>query len=180
MATISVRSYLSTHHLYAARYAAEAAEELERKYAEPPSHFSIRHRGLVLSAIAESVMFLEAAINEVYQDASDELHSYVGQLDAGSLKLMAALWEATDSNRMRTLNKYDWVLKFCGHEPFDRSRSPYQPVALLIDLRNYLVRYRPENIGTGTESKLIKTLGDGLHGRFPDNALMPERDHNAP
>lgn len=179
-ATIATRSYLSTHHLYAARYAAEAAAELEAGYTGPRPAFNIRLRGLVLSAVIESVMFLEAAINEVFQDAADNQPGYINQLDARSLKLLTAFWHATNKGRTRTLDKYDWALEVCGHERFDSARSPYQDAALLIDLRNYLVHYRPENIGHGSESNLIKKLSQGLSSKkFRDNALMPSNGATA-
>jgi hypothetical protein len=145
--TITMRNYLSTHHLYAARYAAEAAEELEARH-EGASAFNIRLRGLVLSAVAESVMFLEAPLN-----------------------LMAAFWEATEEGRRvgTVLVKYKWALKFCGQETFDEGSSPYQDVKLLIDLRNYLVHYRPQDVGHSL--KPPKWVG-GLVNRFPGNRLM--------
>ncbi|MCU1656871.1 MAG: hypothetical protein JWO57_1527, partial [Pseudonocardiales bacterium] len=75
---VTLRSYLSTQHLYAARYAAEAAQAVEQEdHADPVASF-IRHRGHVMSAVTESIAFLEAAINEIFQDAADGDHSYVG------------------------------------------------------------------------------------------------------
>ncbi|MEU0883348.1 hypothetical protein ABZ345_32480 [Lentzea sp. NPDC005914] len=167
-ATLTMRSYLSTHHLYAARYAAEAADALEAELAGGRAAFNLRLRGLVLSAVAESVMFLEAAINEIFQDAADGHHSNVGALGEGPLRLMAAFWEATNNGHVKVLVKYKQALKFCDHEPFDHGSSPYQDVKLLIDLRNYLVHYRPEDVGDGLQPK----MSGGLAGRFPDNRLM--------
>ena len=60
---IVMRNYLSTQHLYAARYAAEDAQA--REVAKGQGVFDVRHRGYVLTAVVESVAFLEAAINEL-------------------------------------------------------------------------------------------------------------------
>ncbi|MDX8142096.1 hypothetical protein SK854_08240 [Lentzea sp. BCCO 10_0061] len=164
---VVMRGYLSTQHLYAARYAAEDAQKLEDQYAgkEP---FNMRHRGLVLSAVAESVMFLEAAINEMFQDAADGHHNRLIRLGEGPIMLMAALWEATNSGHMKTLVKYESALRFCGHPPFPYGSAPYQDVKHLVDLRNYLVHYRPEDLAEDRQPK----ISGGLRGRFPDNRLM--------
>ncbi|MFB9907477.1 hypothetical protein [Allokutzneria oryzae] len=61
---MTMRSYLSTHHLYAARYAAEDARAREADRIGDRPGFDVRHRGHVLCAVIESVAFLEAAINE--------------------------------------------------------------------------------------------------------------------
>jgi hypothetical protein len=67
---IVMRNYLSTQHLYAARYAAEDAQAREVAL-KRQDVFDIRNRGCVLTAVVESVAFLEAAINELYQDSTD-------------------------------------------------------------------------------------------------------------
>jgi hypothetical protein len=61
---IVMRNYLSTQHLYAARYAAEDAQAREVA-CKGQGVFDVRHRGYVLTAVVESVAFLEAAINEL-------------------------------------------------------------------------------------------------------------------
>ena len=164
---VVMRGYMSTQHLYAARYAAEEVESLEALHTGEP-RFNIRHRGFVLSAVSESVMFLEAAINEIFQDAADGHHVRLSQLGEGPLKLMAALWEATDKGHMKTLMKYQSALRFCDHEPFPAGSSPYQDVKRLVDLRNYLVHYRPENLADDLQPK----ISSALKGRFDNNKLM--------
>jgi hypothetical protein len=165
--TIVMRSYLSTHHLYAARYAAEDAARREGAHSGS-SVFDIGHRAYVMSAVTESIAFLEAAINEIYQDAADEHASYVGGLDQACLRLMAGLWDATDRGRMDVLAKFDLALLFAGQERFDRGSAPYQDAALLVRLRNYLVHYKPE----GVSYERPHRLGAALSGKFDGSAFM--------
>ncbi|NAS22481.1 hypothetical protein GT755_12390 [Herbidospora sp. NEAU-GS84] len=98
-ATASVRalsrSYLSTHHLYAARYAAEDAQARETLLTSKAPYFDVRHRGLVIAAITESAFFLEAAINEVLKDAADGHTTYVATLGKDTLRAFAAAWRHT-------------------------------------------------------------------------------------
>lgn len=164
---IVMRNYLSTHHLYAARYAAADARAVESVHSGE-SRFDIRHRAYVMSAITESVAFLEAAINEIYQDAADEEHSYVGGLSPRCLQLMAGLWNATDKGRMDVLDKFDLALLFAERPRFERGSAPYQDAAVLIRLRNYLVHYKPEGVSADTAHK----LGAALQGKFAASVLL--------
>ena len=77
--TISMRAYFSTYHLWAAKDFARQAKKVECEHRGKPK-FDIRHRALVINSILSSVAFAEAAINEVFQDASDQHHSYIALL----------------------------------------------------------------------------------------------------
>ncbi|MET8140808.1 hypothetical protein ABZU32_10905 [Sphaerisporangium sp. NPDC005288] len=167
--TVLMRSYFSTHHLYAARYAAESAQSLETSLAGQ-SVFDLRHRTLVISAICESAFFLEAAINEIFQDAKDEHHSYIGGLDGSLLSAMAAVWDATNNGYLEVLKKYDLALRLAGHESFDPGTKILTNARLLVQLRNYLVHYRPEFVGNDLTHRLGKSLE--ASNRFAENELM--------
>ena len=69
-ATVSMRGYLSTQHLWSAEHFTRLAAELEAAHTGE-ARFSIRHRSYVLGAVGEAVAFLEAFINELFQDAQD-------------------------------------------------------------------------------------------------------------
>ncbi len=167
-ARVTMRHYLSTGHLYAGRYAAENAQEREDALLQQAPLFDMRHFCSVISAVMESVAFLEAAINEVFQDVADNYQHHVSQLDSNCRELMAALWIATRNGRIDILDKYDFALRFGKHGGLDKARRPYQDVKALVELRNHIAHYRPEEVGVDIEHK----LAEQLRGRFPRNALM--------
>jgi hypothetical protein len=165
---VTMRNYFSTYHLYAARYSAEAAQEREKSLTGRQPVFDVRHRGLVLGAVTESVAFLEATINEVFQDAADGHQSYVGGLGEACLGLMAALWSATEQGRLEILDKYDLALQFAGQQAFDRGSAPYQDARIVIRLRNYFLHYKPHDVAVDTDH----SIGAALKGKFLPNLLM--------
>jgi hypothetical protein len=95
---VSIRSYSSGHLLWTAQHEAELAGQVEAGLAGKVP-FSLEHRGYVLSSIIASVAFLEAMVNELFQDAADGKASqpdgYLSPLSADCRRLMADLWRAT-------------------------------------------------------------------------------------
>lgn len=167
---IKMRTYFSSHHLWAAKHFAKLAGCIEDS-ADGKSYFNFEHRAYVTAAILCAVAFLEAAINEVFQDAFDEHPSYVGSLNSETRALMKDFWEGTEETKKsatRILDKYQRALCFAGVAKFNKGRSPYQDVSSLVDLRNELVHYKPESLGGDSIHKLGKSLG----GKFPENRLM--------
>ncbi|MGW1994106.1 hypothetical protein [Embleya sp. NPDC001921] len=162
----TMRTYLSAVHIYAARYSTEVATKIEGSIISPA--YDIRHQGAVISAIVESVAFMEATVNEIYQDAADSQSAYVGALGADVLGRLAAIWKASNGGYLEILEKFSLVLNLADHPDFDRGRDPYQSARDLIRLRNYLIHYRPHDSSSEAEHKLTKIL----RGRFPDNTLV--------
>jgi hypothetical protein len=167
---ITMRNYLSTHHLYAARYAADDAETIEAAYDATRSAFDLRHRAHVLSAITEAVSFVEAAINELFQDAADGHVSYVDSLGSQALSIMKELWTGTNEGRLRALEKYNLALLASGHNRFESGEAPYQAADMLVRLRNHIVHYRPYEAAADDLIKLGKQLQS--FNWFRDNRLM--------
>ncbi|WP_435272818.1 hypothetical protein [Streptomyces parvulus] len=164
---IVLRSYLSTNHLYAAHFAANDAQDRENSLAGDENLFDLRHRGYVLTAIVESVAFLEAAINEIYKDAFEGRGSYSEELAEDCKNYMAALWGAA-GDRLPVLDKYDLALSFAGKELLAKGEEPYQSARLLILVRNYVVHYKPHDRSTDDPHAFEKSL----KGKFADNLLM--------
>jgi hypothetical protein len=162
----TMRTYLSAVHIYAARYNAEAARKIEESTTAPA--YDIRHQGAVISAIVESVAFMEATVKEIYQDAADSHSTYVGALGADVLGRLAAIWKASNGGYLEILEKFSLVLTLADYPDFDRGRNPYQSARGLIRLRNYLTHYKPHDSSSETEHKLTKVL----RGQFPDNTLV--------
>lgn len=134
----------------------------------------MEHSGLVLSSIVSSVAFLEAAVNEFFQDAHDghglKDDGYIAPLPAGAVDAMAAVWEATeDGKTLRLLEKWQLLLRLAEKDPLDTGRAPFQDAKLVLDLRNVIVHHRPEDLGV-EEHKLERRL----KGKFEPNALWAE------
>jgi hypothetical protein len=127
----------------------------------------------VLSSIVASVAFLEAMVNELYQDAADGHAPEGGHITPLSLKcreLLAELWQSTSSGRLEVIEKYERLLIFADAPPLDRGGQVYENTLLVLRLRNAIVHFRPED--RSAEDELDK-LQKGLHQRaFADNALM--------
>lgn len=168
-----MRNYFSSHHLWAARMFADEAQALEKMHSGEKSKFDIRHRALINGTILSSVAFLESAINELYQDATDKKDlSYIEPLSKKAIGLLGAKWKEWfyGSRRIHKsiLEKYNIAMECCGLKPFDKGKTPFQEVALVIKLRNTLVHFMPEDVC----SDIPHELGDSLKSYFPENKMM--------
>jgi len=169
--TITLRSYFSSHLLWTAMREAELAGRMEATHAGQ-SRFDVEHRGHVLSSIVASAAFLEAMVNELYQDAADD-HAppdgYITPLSASCRRLMAELWRSTDGGMLKEIPKYEMLLAFAEAPALDRGAQPYQDASLVIRLRNAILHYRPENVSVVDEAHAMEQR---LRGKFEENALM--------
>jgi hypothetical protein len=172
MAGIIIRSHYSSHILWAARRLGELAGQIEEAGGRIP-RFDPDHRAYVVSSILASVAFLEAMINELYQDAYDNHGTtgdgYIAPLDADVRSRMREMWRDTDEGSgLRLLAKYQILLVLSGHERLDQGAQPYQDAQLLVGLRSTLAHYQPED-----RSIDVPHIMEGrLKGKFPDNSLM--------
>jgi uncharacterized protein YutD len=148
-ATIKNRAYFSSHHLWAAEKFTKVCGEIENSLVGTQT-FNIEHRAYVIATIVCAVAFLEAAINEVFQDAFDKHQSYVGNLNSNTLALMKDFWETTGEtkNKSRTaiLRKYQLALCFACVPKFEKNDSLYLDASKVVDLRNELVHYKPKSL----------------------------------
>lgn len=164
--TMKMRVYYSSYHLWAARHLAALLKTIEDVPADRP-RFDIRHRAYATSCIFSTVSFLEAAINELFQDVADGHESYVAGLDAESKRIMSEFWTVSE-DRSRLLDKYQLALTFLRKQQFDPGQAPFQDASLVVKLRNELVHYRPRSLAGDAEPPLARKL----MGKFDDNALM--------
>ena len=168
--SFTMRVYYSTYHLWAARHFTRLARDIEDAHVGS-SAFDIAHRSYVTNAILSAVAFLEAAVNELFQDAADGHSSYIAPLDAHCSKLLAGLWQDGEGSSVSgwpILDKYQVVLLGSGKDIFDKGAPPYQAARLAIRLRNTLTRFRPETQGEDSLSKMAAGLKSQ---RFPLNPL---------
>lgn len=166
----SMRVYYSSYHLWGSHHFAQLAGEIEDAHSGPP-RFDIRHRSYVTNSLLSSVAFLEAAINELYQDTYDKHSSYLSALPQEVKNLLADFWGMTEEENksiVSILDKYQLALRFCGKKPFGKGDSPYQEVDSIIKIRNTLTHYKPQSLSGDSIHKLEKRL----RGRFEDNLLM--------
>jgi hypothetical protein len=117
------------------------------------SPFSLEHRGYVLSSIIASVAFLEAMINELFQDAADghapEPFGYITPLSEECRRTMAEVWAITRGGRVPALEKFDSPscgasALLCSTERATWSRTPKPRLTCGIDLSTFDPRIGPQ------------------------------------
>ena len=169
--TYSMRSYFSSHYLYSAQRLSQEAGRIEAQ-APPGLSFDPDHRMFVTSSVLASVTFLEALVNEVFQDVVDrhDQHddAYVAPLGDETKRIMSWLWAPGGAERLPILDKFDAALVAAGLVPFDKGAYPYQYTALVVEVRNALVHYKPQSLGPARHHKLAARL----RSKFAPNKLM--------
>ncbi|MEZ4554043.1 MAG: IS1595 family transposase [Dehalococcoidia bacterium] len=166
-----MRSYFSTHLLWMAQRLSREIATIEDAH-HGRSVFDTYHRGLVLSSIQSSVGFVEAMINELFQDAADghgdPNSNYLIPLPETVREGMRIYWRSTKGGWSETLGKYEQLLELASAGSLDHGSQPYQDARMLIRLRNTVVHYRPETSYSDDVGKLERRL----QGKFTGNRLM--------
>ncbi len=174
MPRVGVRSYMSSWALRSAKMCAYNAKQIEEmhegKWESPQVE---EHINYAMTSVVNSVVFLEAMINEIYNDVAENYgeqdQGYLSPIPDNVRKLMASWWEETEG-RATLLSKYQMLLSFSGNDKFDKGAEPYQSVASLINFRNAIVHYKPKTI----YSDEVHYLEKSLKGKYSPNFLMPE------
>ena len=160
VAEVLMRAYSSPHHVWAARHFTRLATELENRHTGR-ARFDIAHRAYVIGAIFSAVAFLEATINETYDDIVDKEPGNVDGLSNNTKDLLTILWDESEQHsieRWSVLDKYQVALRCSNSVVFDKGQEPYQSAALLIKLRNGIVHARLETRGTADVDSLSRML----------------------
>lgn len=169
---ISVRDYMAGQHLWNARYEAWLCREREDKILTKAG-VDRPHRSHAMAAVLSAVAFLEAMVNEIWQDAADsqpgQRTSHTQGISDPALTIMRELWTGKEhaERAMSTLSKYQLALVCAGQDRIIKGKEPYQSVDVLIDLRNELGHFKPRWWhGDGTdEARYLASLRDKLAGR---------------
>jgi len=179
----SYRAYFSAIHIQAAALFAMQAKAIEVARADTAKS-ATDHEAYVVGAVLSSVAFLEAAINELFADASDRWFHPRSRskrkLPSATVRLMANMWEhgIPRTARYSVLEKYAIALILARKKPTDKGAPVWQATEVLIRLRNALIHYEPTD-----EPELIfeddkykppdgeHKLAKALRGRFPLNSL---------
>lgn len=111
--------------------------------------------------------FLEAAVNEFFQDVEDMHSVYVVGLRPEQRAQLSKYWKKA-ANGAPVLTKYQQALHFGGKLELDPGDELYFRARLLIRLRNLLVHFVPES-ASGDTKQPIEQL---LETRFEPNRLM--------
>jgi|NGEPerStandDraft_6_1074524.scaffolds.fasta_scaffold03617_10 hypothetical protein len=164
------RHYLASDHLWAATQNAAQCRELEDalKGFGPATHPT--HRAYAVSAVMLSVAFLEALVNEIFQDAAETTPGRAERLTQHCRDLMKEYWNTAD--RADLLTKSQMALLFACAGKMAPGRAPMQGAALLIELRNALVHFKPSRHDNEDPTMLEKRLS----GRFAKSELLPDHD----
>jgi hypothetical protein len=163
---VVMRVYFSSYHLWAAEHFSKLAASRETAPGQVP-RFDIEHRAFVTNCILSCVAFLEAAINELFQDAADGHMSYVGSLPPEAIKSLAGAW-AQGVDRLGLLQKYQMACHLARLDHVDAGTEPFQSASQVVRIRNTLVHYKPESLSAEDSSSLERALST----RFPQNPLM--------
>ena len=169
---------MAPEHLWSARHLARLCGEIEERE-RGTRKINRPHRAYAIGAVFSSVAFIEAYINEVFQDIADsepgKLNSRCMGISEQSAAILRELW-APPRNRSgglekaSVLDKYCVSLTSCGKDAFDRGSQPYQRTKKLIGLRNALVHFKPETQSVDEAHKLEKAL----KSEFPHNQIYPD------
>jgi hypothetical protein len=167
---------LSISHLSAAALFAQQCREIEASADTTPIDSPQRrqHNAYAVSSVIVSAAFLEATINEIFSDCSDE-HITDRIASLPSMSLMGRLWEkgVPRTASYSILEKYEIALELNGKSAFNAGTNPYQDVKLLVELRNALIHYEPETIvsHSGYEAPKLHKFEKRFAGKFPVNPL---------
>jgi hypothetical protein len=173
-ARVGARHYFAAEHLWAARLMATRCREREnRRVAEGFTGIDYEVRSYALTAITESVAFLEARVDEVLLDAADSqtgaVPSRLEGLDAKTVDALRVDMGDPKLEKRPTLEKYDHVLSRASVAP-QKGRIPHQDVGAIADLRNAFSHFQPELQWEDEVHSLEKRL---KVPRVPTNPLLP-------
>jgi hypothetical protein len=107
--SVASRHYVAGQHLWSARHYARLCAELEAEKTGKTA-FDIRHRAYAVSAVLSAVVFLEALVNETFQDAADGNASRIAPLDHRCIERMAEFWNSPKGRRAGTRRKFQKAL----------------------------------------------------------------------
>ncbi len=159
------RPHVSPWLLWTAEHQAALARLIEQARPDGRRHPWIEHRAYVLSSIAAAAAFLEAVINELFQDVEDQsrdamtpgdpLSDVTRHLPARMRSAMSMYWVNTRAGLAPTLEKYQRLLQFGGAPPINP--RTWADAALLIDIRNAILHYRPRDNFTARQAHTFET-----------------------
>ena len=200
---LETRCYFSQFHLLSAKHCRDKCQELELKDITKLKDTEINdlineNLSYATSSVIMATAFLEALINELFQDISDEYGNYTKNISENhkakvkefwleqnkssvvesKLDLLKQLFSCCnkESRKAGVLVKYQSFLKHCGKSRYSQEKSQIFINAFRVtQLRNQLIHYKPKSYD-GTNEYFLRDL---LKGKFPDNKLVSQPSANA-
>ena len=168
------RFYFSHYHIQAAALFSSLSARLEQQYEgndSVPYEVIAEHRAYVIGCILSAASFLEAGVNEIFADATDDKREHIHQMGEDAILLMANLRKlgVAKTASYQVLQKYQIALVLAKKQQFDKGAAPYQDVELLIMLRNALVHFDPETTSQAGASSV--NIEKRLKGKFTLNPM---------
>jgi hypothetical protein len=174
-----LKTEFGLQHLLAAALFARKALEIESAHDEivvsGEPYFS--HRAYVTGSVLSAVASLEATINELFIAAQHGDPNTFKGADPEFAVLLAEVWEVIEG--IPALAKYQTALILARKPQLDRGASRYREAAILIQLRNALVHYKPE---WDTDQREHRKIERRLKDRFalnpftiPSDAFFPKK-----
>ena len=150
------------------------------------------HRAAVVTAIVCSVMYLEATVNELFQEAVDgpgtlpgARGSLVDRLRSVPDVAVAAMRQERQTpnggGHVDVLERLQRLSELAGHPRLDTGRGAYQRAHLVVELRDHLAHFRPEWVAIDTTNRLSRRLRsyriepNPLVGPGPSAPRWPDR-----
>lgn len=150
------RLYLSICHIQAACLFARKCREIET---QSNSTTALRHEHLsyAIAAIIMTSSFLEATINELFSDCSENILSD-GQAALIEKDSMALLWTHGVPRRASfpILAKFNKALEINFKNEFSKNSDLFKDINIITDLRNELIHFEPKSSISYHESKKNK------------------------
>ena len=185
---VTVRTYFSIQHiLSAAIFLSEiraCEESLETSYTED---LFIKHRALCVNAVFSAVSFLEASINELFMDSSDNRYGVIRDLTDEEVETLAGMWNlgVPRTASYKIIEKYQITLTLLQRGNLDLGIEPAQSVSTIIKLRNCLIHYEPEWVTTQSLDEALvnqQRMEKYLRNKFEvnkftgkDNPFFPDK-----
>lgn len=186
------RPHVSPWLLWSAEHHAALARQIEESRPDGRKYPWIEHRAYVISSVIASASFLEAVINELFQDVADRGAGLLRSGDQlgvvtepmpGDIQVrMRAYWAETQGGRrVAALAKYQRLLEIAGCEPLDP--KVVDDAGLLLDVRNEPVHYRPRDHYHAKQARTFETklkarriepnplVGNADRAYWPEHAL---------
>lgn len=171
---VGTRHYLAAEHLWTAEYMAHLCR-LRQEGLKEGGHIGRDRtlRSLCTLAVLSSVAFLEARVNEIWQDAADAEQGVTPPrlegLSASTVARLRELWVSEKVERsLSVTDKYRVALVCADKERMDKGAEPLQSAVNLINLRNELVHFKPELQWHGE----VRRLEAALRAKFEANPLV--------
>ena len=151
MYRLAIKTYYSIQHLKSSYLLLEESRKIEfSDFSElegvEKAELSSRNLAFVTGAIFSTIAFIEASINELLSDISQN-DDRVKTLPKDNKKAIKDLWDKEDRGSLEkwsTLKKYQKTLELLDKEKFDEVSELFENVSLLIELRNTLMHFKPE------------------------------------